>query len=546
MNMDLEILITQDDLESGLLLGKSDLGGVVPTIRDAISRSSTQQTDKEIIRGGLETFIGSYYALSSKLENLGIFSNEEKRMNIIWNYSLSCASTAFLSVLEKRSGEKLTFPASVASGISPIEPNSLEGLTQFSVMTNTLRDYQGFLTNSKTRSLFQTGLFLALLERKSAEHAAYSCRKNESLGELTRLSPLTTSADLSFKHNKQRLNGQNKPKSKAATLTEDELPKTLPKYAMNNVRLEQVVGNKEPIAEILDYVTAMMHYHAPSKQNYLWMEGNGFPEAVLLIGDPGVGKTYLTNAIMNAAGALAKKHQYPLELVELNGKEIGSTYQNKSGMILEEYLSMMRKGDRAYLVMMDEFDDLIPMGRGGKLRGDARQRMNAFKRQTGNSTSLGNIFFIGITNYVSSEEDIPKPVLDRFTPIIIHGPQTPKEYGDILKLGFQRKDRLGLVDSSINWEKIGGYMMDWKKRLDRYNSSEAAIGRGYKNITTQLASQSKQRQHLYANDVIGKDPGYHAQFYKKEFLPITARSLYAAIDNGLQRLADAAQRGKVR
>jgi len=183
-----------------------------------------------------------------------------------------------------------------------------------------------------------------------------------------------------------------------------------------------------------------------------------------------------------------------------------------------------------------EFDDLIPMGTGGRVSSDAKQRLSALKRSTGNSGALGNYFIIAIANRLSSEDDIPTEIKDRFKPLQVYGPQTPVEYGQIIRNGLEQKEKLGLVDSQINWGKVGGYLIGWKERLDSIGDRELAIGRGYKIITQQLAAKTKKPIETYLNETLGKSPQFHKQFYRDKLLMINEKAIYNAIDYAMHEL----------
>ena len=539
----IELLLTEDDIQLGMQKANTELSDFLETTRKSIIRTGQYPPEtNKIVKESLEMLVTSYYSMTNKLKESKFFLGEEKRNLIVWNYSLSCASTSVLNLIERKIKREINFDNLTGNGINPINTEDLNSTSCYSVISNTLANLKKYINSARTGNLiYKLAFYFKNLESAAAYNTKIACSEECFKKELSQLEQCAKSKKISFNLKPRRKKTYKKTEQsdeeKEKVLLGDKMPDSLPVYEPNSARLDMVVGNKEQKNRLLDYIYMTFHYHPPSKKNFLWMQGDGFPEGVLLYGDAGVGKTFMANALMNKAVEIANKKNLDFLPVSLDGHNIASVYQNRSGAILEHYFSMIRRGDKAHTVLIDEFDDLIPMGSNGRISENARQRLSAFKRVTGNSSALGNYFLIAIANRISEEDDIPIEIKNRLTPIYIPGPQTPEEYGQIIKNGFYIKEKLGLIDPKIDWSEIGNYVIQWKNKLNSYQNKEVAVGRGYKMITQQLATKTKIP--FRENSVLlGKSPESHKKYYSKEFTPITQEELYHAIDRAMNNLIE--------
>lgn len=542
----IELLLSNDAVQVGLQKARSDLGDFLEATKTSILRDNESAEVGKIVRESLDIFISSYYALAGTLKKSKMFQKEERRGDVIWNYSLSCASTVILNCLERTMGREMDFDQAAFGSVKLIDDETLQGKSAYSFLSNALTGLRSYVnsTGKGGNIVYKLGFYFTHLESRAAYAAKLACSEQGFEKELNQIKPSSEMDKISFrlKSRKRREYSARSDDNGEKVLVGDKLPDELPEYTASSVKLTDVVGNSQQKKELMNFLAMAFHYHTPSRENFLWMDGNGFPEGVLLYGDPGVGKTFMANAIMNEATRIAKESQLDFFPVSLNGHHIASVYQNRSAALLEHYFTMIRKGDRIYAVLIDEFDDLVPLGHDGKLSENARQRLSAFKRVTGNAGALGNYFVIAIANRID-EKDIPVEITDRFAPLFVPGPQTPEEYGQIVRNGLMFKEQQSLIDQTIDWVTVGRCLLQWKKTLEGYGDKEISIGRAYKLITQQLATSAKKPYYQYS-PAFGKSPEWHKKFYSKEFVPITQENLYVAIERAMRQLIHSKTHGK--
>ncbi len=536
----IEVLLSEDALQLGLQKARNELSDFLESTKTSLTSNGESQEVKRVVRDSLDIYVSSYYSLIDALQKSSFFSKEAKKDIIIWNYAVSCASTALLNFLEHAIGREICFDPS-SYGLSPINPDDLRGQSAFTLLSNSLTGLRSYVKSSGKggNMIYKLGFYFSNLESIAGYEARMACSERAFNSELSKICPRSGAEKISFRlKNRQKLQSKGNGNQEEPVLVGDKLPDELQEYTQSTIRLSDVVGNSLQKLALLEYVSMVFHYHVPSQENFLWMDGNGFPEGVLLYGDAGVGKTFTANAVMNEALLEAKKRALPFTAVALSGQHISSVYQNRSGAVLEHYLNMIRQGDKILAVFIDEFDDLIPLGNDGKLSENARQRLSAFKRATGNSSALGNYFIIAIANRIDAKEDIPPEITDRLKPLYIPGPQSPEEYGQIIRNGLKFKESLGLVDKAIDWAEVGNHILEWKKKIDGKKDKGISIGRGYKLVTQQLATRAKKPFHQYSQ-AWGKSPQWQKQFYQHEFMPVNHQALFTAIDNAMNDLLHA-------
>jgi len=527
----IEVLISRDDINLSMETARSELSDILMRTHDTVTKDAVRLEEKKLLRDSVEMLVANHYAISTKLKDRGVLYKEKNSGPVVWNYSLSCAATAALNYIELKLSRPIDFGA---QSMSPVDPGKLQGGSRYSVLANTLSNLRSYVQSSRGgHSAYTLAYFMAALEKTAASVARFKC-SDEGFEHTLRQIKLVSDTDL-VSYQARKRETRNEPvrsENGQKVLEGDTLPDSLPLYQRTNVLPEQVVGNVEAMSELLDYTVMTLHYDPKTRKNHWWAAGNGMPEGAVLYGQPGVGKTFMASSIMNYAIMLARQKKLEFSPVEINASQINSVYQNRAATVLEHYLKMLRRGDSSYMVLMDEFNDLVPMGSDAKMNSDAVQRLNAFKRNTGNHGALGNYFMIAITNRIS-KDDIPPEIQNRLVPIYVPGPQTAAEYGQILKLGLSH--RLEYING-VNWERVGSHLMGWNRRLQQSGNPDAHIGRGYKMVTQALSRNMKTGPRHYAAQTLGQSPEFHASFYAPKMLRIDEKAVMRTIDNSMENM----------
>ena len=531
----LDLIISKEEFKAGKRAADQELGKVLITVKRNLAPESSSRALQQFIGDSLDIFAETYYAVSTALEKSQHFKGEPNRDRVIWKYSLNIATRATLNQVVDAVGDELDL-GRFCSSVS-FDAEEMDGHSRYSTIAKSLssliRHMDG--SGSERESISRFGSFLSELETFSYGQAISASQNNDTVAQINELKPVSTTQDVTLKR-KARQHSRNRIEEKA--LEGDKMPDSLPKYTPSSARTEKVVGNVDVIHFLMDLAVKVLHYDIHARENFFWQEGNGFPEGVLLYGPPGAGKTYTAHAVMNAAIELAAKYNLAFSPVSLDGHNIASVYQNRSGQLLEHYFSMMRQGTERHVILMDEFDDLVPLGSNGKLSENARQRLSAFKRVSGNLNALGNYFIIAIANRIDEEDDIPREIKDRFVPLYVAGPQTPEEYGKIISHGLEYKEGLGRISDDVDWSVAGERIIEWQERLREIGDRRLCVGRGYKAITQQLAMTTEKPAVEYAAQTLGRPSSFHRSFYADEMLPITMESVLNAIDSAMKNLVE--------
>lgn len=129
---------------------------------------------------------------------------------------------------------------------------------------------------------------------------------------------------------------------------------------------------------------------------------------------------------------------------------------------------MMRKGDMGYICVIDEADGVFTKDRNGEMHEESKKLLREMKKAI-NTNNLGNAVYIFLTNYPKQFEG---PLKQRFTMIESDGPNSPEQFGQLLK---QELGATGTNISDREYLRLGQEIYRYKKEYEN-SSSSSVIG----------------------------------------------------------------------
>ncbi|MBU1976094.1 MAG: hypothetical protein KKG59_06850, partial [Nanoarchaeota archaeon] len=246
----LELLVTEADLNIGLQKAKTELDDFLVSSKESLVHGQKESAVDVLVNECLDTFVSSYYALSDALKRSTYLKKESRRDEVIWNFSLSYASTAVLNLIERKMGRDLDISHSDLGSLAPINPDDLKGKGQYSMLSASMVGLRSYVLASGQGGniVYKLAHFFNGLESLATNEAGLACSDEGLEKELNKIKPRTNAYGLSFREKVRTRKGRTRTNGNgngSKELLADQMPDALPDYEATKVRLEHVVGNTE-------------------------------------------------------------------------------------------------------------------------------------------------------------------------------------------------------------------------------------------------------------------------------------------------------------
>lgn len=161
------------------------------------------------------------------------------------------------------------------------------------------------------------------------------------------------------------------------------------KPSTSTYRFEDVKGCDEVLREVREFLAVISSPDLPNKLN-----GMPLPRGLLLVGDPGLGKTLLAKAIAGEAG---------LPFFALSSSDFSSPFAGGEASNIRKAFAKAREYAPCVL-FIDEIDS-IGLKRNSSLTSHSRQTMNQILAEMDGFKSTERVFVVGATNHLQSLDE---------------------------------------------------------------------------------------------------------------------------------------------
>jgi len=235
---------------------------------------------------------------------------------------------------------------------------------------------------------------------------------------------------LNFKNRKVEV------KEKYQSVKEEEIPQESITPITSNITFEDVAGikdTKEELEEIIDFLKAPQKYRALNVK---------LPKGVLLVGSPGVGKTYIAKAVAGEAN---------VPFYYQSGASFVQIYVGMGALRVKE-LFAKAKQNAPSIIFIDEIDSVGK--KRGEFRNDEREAtLNQLLTEMDGFEDSSGVIVIGATNNMSSIDDA------------------------LLRAGrFDRRIHISLPDMSERIEVLTHYLEDKNNSVDIEALARITVG----------------------------------------------------------------------
>lgn len=478
----------------------------------------------------LPEFLNTYVAINNEFEKRDIFKNENNYKNAIKIYSIYSASKATLNKLNDEKIEKIRsydlLPNQTDISYSDIG-NKMADLNILSGILNKLQKVSG--TNSANLK-YNYFTFFEKLKDVCKNHIKTNFHP-ETINQLNEIKIFKTGLDFNEPIIKKEFNKELE-KSETKTSNIEQLPAELPPYEPNTrAKLEKVIGNEQAKEKLRAAIIRILTYDTATKTNP-FRDSADFIDSFLVYGEPGVGKNYTIDALLNHYKETAPKLGKQLELVDLS-QGLRSMYKDRSAQILQKYISMQNQGDKIYINIIDEADGIFTVNERGEQSEESKKLLTEMKKAINNSDK-GNSLFIFMTNYAEKFEAALK---QRFIPIEMKGPTTPDDFSKLLK------QEISPFLNEKQIYKLGEKIQQYKQQL---SNTVPITGRDVKKIVSPFISGDDATIIANEKTILAANSNQIKNIIPKLNHTITYEKISQAIDTYVDELKKSTQQTTAR
>ena len=445
----------------------------------------------------VKTFLGVYYSLTDKIDDQQVFQREKNKgyLTLVRNYSLFAASKAILNKINDEDISKIRSYGLYSPG-TPLTYSDLHQKSDYSLLSGILEKLKNVKAGNNVSMLKYNYFNFFDKLREICKNFIKANVHPDTIKDLNKINIYKTGLKFGEIEKVQVTEFDKEiEKKKATSSSEEGLPAELPGYdPSKKPRLEKVIGNKDAINTLRAAMIKVLKYDPKIKANPFSMNGNSFRDAFILYGDPGVGKNFTIDAVLNYYSEKAKVHGINVEFVDLS-KNIKSMYKDRAAQMFERYISLENEGDKVYINIIDEGDGVFTRNEHGEMSEESKKLLREMKKAINNSDK-GNAIYILMTNYAEHFEAALK---QRFTTLEMKGATTADEFGKMLK---QELGPNGENLTEEEYQKLGKKIYDYKVKLGGNGKEEADVidydpmvpvtGRNVKKISSPFVSGDDQ------------------------------------------------------
>ncbi|MBW2966725.1 ATP-binding protein [Candidatus Woesearchaeota archaeon] len=418
----------------------------------------------------LKTFLGAYYSLAEKIEEKHVFWREKDKgyLSLVRNYSLYAASKAVLNKINDEDIERIRSYEIISPG-NNLTYSDINQKSDYSLLSGILNKLKVVKAGNNSAILkYNYFIFFDGL-REICKNYIKTNIHPDTLKELNKINIYKTGLAFNEIPPPQKKEfGKETEKNKATSSSTENLPAELPSYDYSKKpRIETVIGNTDAIVALRAAMIKALKYDTKKKANPFSMNGNSFRDAFILYGDPGVGKNFTIDALINHYAAKAKEQGINIEVVDLS-KNIKSIYRDRSAQLFERYISLENEGDKVYFNVIDEGDGVFTRNEHGEMSEESKKLLREMKKAINNSDK-GNALYFLMTNYAEQFEAALK---QRFTTLELKGATTIEEFARSLK---QELGPNGENLTQEQLEELGKRIYDYKVRFGGNGKQDVAV-----------------------------------------------------------------------
>lgn len=280
---------------------------------------------------------------------------------------------------------------------------------------------------------------------------------------------------------------------------------------------DDIVGNEVAKLEVYNAVRNLFSYDSKGKKNAQLKAGR-LNSHILLVGEPGSGKSMIAEYAINFGKELAEKHN-----VTLNSGELHFNSENQDGPIIElrKQLKEINKGEDLYIIFMDEVEDKFPLStHNQEHKGETVNELKKFIEGV-EYQNKGNYIIFAATNHLNK---INKEINSRLKSTTYHckGPISAKEKATVFKANLEKQ---------VN-EKY--FEFEWNE-VNELFSKYTLSGRHLRDAAKEIANKANMLKYTkgdYPDEYYKLNFTQRVKYIQNETKPITIDDIIWGIEEG--------------